>query len=374
MKTIPWLPLSKKNIAGLALRLLAAAVVTGCYHHCEVTPESIATDPDGNQILEPDETVAVEPSWHYASVFGGTCPPSEPCPTSAPLDLSVSSFTGPAGGVYTVADGLASYAIPIGHTSSCAATGNCYAVSVSAPDGRPALHWHATLVEAGQAAEFAEATSWLLPTGASMLAPATLCPITTVAPKAWSLHIGASFSDVATSSPFYPFIEKLLHHEVTGGCGDGNYCPASSSRRDQMSVFLLKAKHGGGYLPPHCTGVFTDVPCPGLFADWVEEVSAEGIIEPCGNGTYCPDVVVTRRHMAAWLLKALLGTSYVPPAPTGYFGDVTILDDDAGWIEDLHRRGITAGCSITPPLYCPENVNTRAQMAVFLDKTFSLTF
>ena len=44
------------------------------------------------------------------------------------------------------------------------------------------------------------------------------------------------------------------------------------STRAQMAVFLLKAIDGSAYVPPACTGIFTDVPCPSQFADWIEEL------------------------------------------------------------------------------------------------------
>ena len=76
--------------------------------------------------------------------------------------------------------------------------------------------------------------------------------------------------------------------------------------------------------------------------------------------------------MAGWLLKASLGSEYVPPAAVGLFADVPLGDPAAPWIEDLYNRQITAGCNANPLLYCPDNPNKREQMAVFIDKTFLL--
>jgi len=78
--------------------------------------------------------------------------------------------------------------------------------------------------------------------------------------------------------------------------------------------------------------------------------------------------------MSVFLLKTELGSSYTPPACAGtVFDDVPctggIFDP---WIEDLADRGITAGCSAVPPLFCPAAANTRGEMAVFLVLTFSL--
>ena len=74
--------------------------------------------------------------------------------------------------------------------------------------------------------------------------------------------------------------------------------------------------------------------------------------------------------MAVFLLKSLLGASYVPPAATGaIFIDVFPGAFAADWIEDLYNRGITGGCVASPLTYCPDADVTRAEMAVFLLKT-----
>jgi len=49
--------------------------------------------------------------------------------------------------------------------------------------------------------------------------------------------------------------------------------------------------------------VFEDVPCPSSFADWIEQLSGEGITGGCGGGNYCPLSPVTRGQMAAFLTK-----------------------------------------------------------------------
>ena len=93
------------------------------------------------------------------------------------------------------------------------------------------------------------------------------------------------FPDVPCPSTFAAWIEDLAAEGITGGCGGGNYCPTNPVRRDQMAVFLLKAKHGSAYVPPPCDGDFADVPCPSPFADWIEQLAAEGITGGCGGTT-----------------------------------------------------------------------------------------
>jgi len=113
------------------------------------------------------------------------------------------------------------------------------------------------------------------------------------------------FADVACPSTFANWIQALAVEGITGGCGSGNYCPTQPVRRDQMAVFLLKAEHGPAYIPPACTppGVFPDVPCPGQFTNWVQQLAAEAITGGCGGGLYCPGNPNTRGQMAVFLVK-----------------------------------------------------------------------
>jgi len=60
----------------------------------------------------------------------------------------------------------------------------------------------------------------------------------------------------------------------------------------------------------------------------------------------------------------------VPQTCTGVYGDVAWPSLFGGGIEPVATEQITGGCQASPPLYCPNNPNTRAQMAVFLTKTF----
>ena len=81
-----------------------------------------------------------------------------------------------------------------------------------------------------------------------------------------------------------------------------------------MAVFLLRAEHGPAYAPPPATGtVFGDVPSGAFAAAWIEALAAEGITGGCGGGNYCPTSPVRRDQMAVFLLKAEHGPGYVPP-------------------------------------------------------------
>ncbi len=187
----------------------------------------------------------------------------------------------------------------------------------------------------------------------------------------------STFSDVPVSYWAWQYIERAYSAGVTGGCSTNPlmYCPETNVTRDIMAIFLLRGKYGSTYAPPpvgSSTG-FNDVPTTYWAAAWIKELAAEGITSGCGNGNYCPGTVVTREQMAVFLLRAKHGAAYTPPAATGMFADVPQNYSVAAWIEQLVNEGISGGCSTTnPPMYCPSASVTRAQMAIFLVRTFNL--
>jgi hypothetical protein len=182
----------------------------------------------------------------------------------------------------------------------------------------------------------------------------------------------ADFLDVPPDNLFHDDVVKLVASQVTSGVGGGFYGINDAVRRQSMAVFVLKAEHGICYTPPPCTaGVFGDVPCPSPFADWIEAMYAEGITGGCGGGNFCPLDTVRRDQMAPFLLKAVHGPNYFPPRCTGLFTDVACPSLFADWIEQLFIENVTSGCG-NGTTYCPSNPNTRGQMATFLVKALRL--
>jgi hypothetical protein len=154
----------------------------------------------------------------------------------------------------------------------------------------------------------------------------------------------AFFNDVPSNNQFNLYVMRLVGNGITAGIGNGLYGVGQPTLRQQMAVFLLKAEHGACYTPPPCTGVFPDVPCSSNFAPWIERLAAEGITGGCGGGNYCPTNPIRRDQMAVFLLKAEHGPSYVPPPCDGDFADVPCPSPFADWIEQLAAEGITGGC------------------------------
>ncbi|PKN92669.1 MAG: hypothetical protein CVU44_13495 [Chloroflexi bacterium HGW-Chloroflexi-6] len=182
------------------------------------------------------------------------------------------------------------------------------------------------------------------------------------------------FSDVPGDHWAYTWIKRLYGNGITSGCGLAplRYCPDKSVTRAEMAVFLLRSSHGAGFVPPEASGeIFGDVPATHWAANWIEQLATENITSGCSAENYCPESPVTRAQMAVLLLRAKHGAGYTPPAATGsIFSDVEATFWAAGWIEQLYTEGITGGCG--SGLYCPGKPATRAEMAVFLARTFNL--
>jgi hypothetical protein len=181
----------------------------------------------------------------------------------------------------------------------------------------------------------------------------------------------ARFADVGGLSLYDAAIHKLAGNGITLGCGTGTYCPNNTITRAEMAIFLIRAKYGLCFTPPAATGtLFSDVAANSFGARHIELLANLGVTSGCGGGKFCPNSTVTRDQMAVFLLRTLIGSNFVPQPATGQFTDVPVSNVFAKWIEELNRRGITSGCG--GGKFCPEQPNTRGEMAVFINRTFGL--
>ena len=322
---------------------------------------------DLNGVLEPGEAVRVEPKWanQSKSDFAG-------------LEGNATNYYGPAGPTYTLLDATASYGTLLSNalaTCNDASAGECYAVQPGSVP-RPGTHWDTVMPEN-------------LSIGGTQY---------------WILHVGASFSDVPRSNPFYKKIETLLHHGITSGCTATQYCPTAIVPRDQMAIFIGKGIAGAaplipvsgtlGGLPYDCTpgGVsrFTDVAPTDSACKHIHFIAVQNVTLGCSATQYCPGLNVTRDAMASFIAKAIVAPgggnavplTYGPDPNTGlsyscaagtpnlHFTDVPVSNPFCKHIHYLWAKGIVAGCSATQ--YCPTATVGRDAMAKFISNAFGL--
>jgi hypothetical protein len=111
----------------------------------------------------------------------------------------------------------------------------------------------------------------------------------------------AGFLDIG-SSAFRGDIAWLSATGITRGCTADRerFCPGAEVSRGQMAAFLARALH----LPATSTDYFTDDQ-GSIHEEDINRLAASGITSGCSPTTFCPQVVVTREQMAAFLHRGL---------------------------------------------------------------------
>ncbi len=160
-------------------------------------------------------------------------------------------------------------------------------------------------------------------------------------------------------------IVALAQLGITKGCNppdNDRFCPDDLVTRGQMAAFLGRAV---GLSMGADDDVFTD-DNGSVFETDIERLWVARITRGCNppdNDRYCPDNPVTRGQMAAFLGRSF---GYTDAGAGDFFtdDDLSIFEND---IDRLFVAGVTKGCN--PPdndRYCPDESVTRAQMASFI--------
>jgi hypothetical protein len=130
-----------------------------------------------------------------------------------------------------------------------------------------------------------------------------------------------------------------------------------------MAAFLLTAigqSPAAGF-----AGTFSDVVAGTWYAPYVEALATAGITTGLGDGTYGPNLVVSRAEMAVFLARAF---AFPVVAGSTFFSDVAGDQWYSAAVEAIRAEGVTTGCSTSPSLYCPFDAVKRDQMATFLTR------
>ncbi len=142
-----------------------------------------------------------------------------------------------------------------------------------------------------------------------------------------------TFSDIA-GSRFRTQIEWLAAEGITNGCGGGRFCPDGLVTRAQMASFLVRFLD----VPPSSADPFTDDE-RSRHESAINALAAANLTFGCGSSTFCPNGRVTRAQMATFLSRA----ARLPAAPGDHFvDDERSKHEDR--INRAAAAGVTAGC------------------------------
>jgi hypothetical protein len=260
------------------------------------------------------------------------------------------------------------YSSAPGPCSKWNSVGSNTSVALSGLSPNYTYYWQVRAVNADGTTEANSGTWWSFTTQSA--------PSCTFAP--YTPPSTPSFVDVPEAHWAWDWIERYYSAGLTTGCAwvPGGYCPGDLVTREQMAVFIMRAKNCGNYTPAPVTGpVFSDVPASHWAAGFIRDFANQGITTGCAwvPGGYCPGDLVTREQMAVFLIRATHGGTYSPPAVMApVFTDVPASHWAATFIKQFHDEGITTGCAWVPGGYCPGDLVTREQMAVFIGRAFGL--
>jgi hypothetical protein len=110
------------------------------------------------------------------------------------------------------------------------------------------------------------------------------------------------------------------------------------------------------------------VPVSHPYYSAIEILYANGYTAGCSTTplNFCPNVSMSRAQSAVFMLRGNFGGGYVPVTPTHFFKDNWKNSSwGEGWAESMFLEGLTAGCSASPLRFCPDDILTNVQMAVF---------
>ncbi|MBL8216995.1 MAG: S-layer homology domain-containing protein [Bryobacterales bacterium] len=181
------------------------------------------------------------------------------------------------------------------------------------------------------------------------------------------------FNDSPTSHPFFNYINYLGANNITTGCNGSptDYCPESLMTRSEMAAFIVRSLLGENF-SYNTVPYFADVPASHASFRYIQKLRDLGVTNGCTASTYCPDATVTRGQMAAFLVRALLGISATETFPYPSTAFFTDIPGSHPFYAYIQKlRELGITAGCTATTYCSEDGNTRGQMAVFVTRGFS---
>lgn len=177
------------------------------------------------------------------------------------------------------------------------------------------------------------------------------------------------FRDVPPGYPFFDSITLLGQNGISPGCGGGQYCPDSPMTRREMAAFLIRALMGESFSYQD-QPYFTDVGAGDPYFRYIQKLREIGVTNGCAAVRYCPDDTVTRGQMAAFVVRARLGVSHAESFPY----QTAPLFDDVGtsnvFFSHVQKlKELGITNGCTGATYCVNDPTTKGQMAVFVTRS-----
>ena len=187
--------------------------------------------------------------------------------------------------------------------------------------------------------------TWVLPPASSPTPTARGCT--------FSMH------DVPTNYWAYSHIARLVCDGVISGYSDGTFRPENSTTRGQLAKMLVLSQHWPLVSP--ATAQFRDVGLQHAFYLYIETAAAHGVISGYSDGTFRPDVFVTRAQVAKMLV---LARNWAPATTFANLCDVNVGHWAYSYVQTAIQHGVFSGYGDS--CFRPNMEATRAQLTKVL--------
>ena len=130
---------------------------------------------------------------------------------------------------------------------------------------------------------------------------------------AFFVQTTAEFNDVPPIAVYFDAANLMFEAGVTTGCIQGttpqtrSFCPSDNVTRQEMAAFIVRAVTGTT-TPAIYNPLpyFTDVPATNLFFPHIQKLMDLEITTGCGTGLFCPTDTIPRWEMAIFMIRARL--------------------------------------------------------------------
>ncbi|MEA2000957.1 MAG: S-layer homology domain-containing protein [Actinomycetota bacterium] len=148
-------------------------------------------------------------------------------------------------------------------------------------------------------------------------------------------------------------IDELRASGVIHGCNENGdrFCPTDGVTRGEMAKLLV----GGLGLQPSGVDHFTDDDVS-PYESAINSIAQLGITRGCGEVSYCPQDVMSRAEVAAFINRALS----LPRSSVDHYVD-DVASPFQSDINALAAAGITHGCGMG--IFCPDATLSRGEAA-----------
>lgn len=177
------------------------------------------------------------------------------------------------------------------------------------------------------------------------------------------------FQDVPRDAWYAGAVEKVCAAGLMQGNGSGRFSPGETVTRGQIAAILYRLAGE----PAVCGSSFSDVPATAYYSKALAWSSRQGIVDGFSDGTFCPDLPVSRQQLAAFLwrcAKLKRADSGKRVSLAGY-QDVSEI---SGYAKEPLRWALAEGIlqGTKEGRILPQGFASRAQTAVLLERFCAL--